>query len=66
MSRIEQIEAGVKSLNHEELAQFRAWFFEFDAHAWDRKIETQQETGALKNLMEEAARDFAAGKAREM
>ena len=66
MSKIEQIEAGVKSLNHEELAQFRAWFFEFDAQAWDRKIETQQEAGVLKDLMAEAARDFAAGKAREI
>lgn len=66
MGKVEQIEAGVKSLSHDELAQFRTWFFEFDADVWDRKIEAQQGSGPLERLMDEAARDFAAGKAREM
>ena len=35
MSEVEQIENRIKNLSPEELAEFRAWFAEFDAQAWD-------------------------------
>jgi len=46
----------------EELAQFRAWFLEFDWAAWDRQLEADIQAGKLDRLAQEARRDHAAGK----
>ncbi len=37
MSRIERVETEIKAMSTEELTQFRDWFAEFDAAAWDRQ-----------------------------
>ena len=34
MSRVEQIEGQVKSLNAEELKAFRDWFARYEADSW--------------------------------
>ena len=39
MGKIEDIERQVQALSSEELAQFRAWFLEFDWVAWNHQIE---------------------------
>lgn len=36
MSDVKSIEKAVESLPPAELAEFRQWFAEFDAAAWDR------------------------------
>jgi hypothetical protein len=38
MDNIENIERQIEALSAEELAQFRAWFVEFDWAAWDRQL----------------------------
>lgn len=65
MTRIE-IERAVEQLSPEELANFRRWFVEFDAAAWDAQIEADAAAGKLDALAEEALAEYRAGKAREI
>jgi hypothetical protein len=62
MSKVEKIEQQVKNLSPGELAEFRAWFVEFDWATWDRKLERDVAAGKLDALGEKALRDHAAGK----
>ena len=62
MSKIENIAQQVQALSSEELAQFRAWFLEFDWAAWDHQMERDVQAGRLDALAEKALRDYAAGK----
>jgi hypothetical protein len=65
MSKLEAIEKRVSGLSAEELAEFRQWFAEFDAAAWDRQIERDVKSGKLDTLADESLRDHAAGKSTE-
>ena len=62
MGKVESIEQQIKALSAEELAQFRAWFLEFDWALWDGQIERDAAGGKLDALAEKALRDHAAGK----
>ena len=62
MGRIEKIEQEIQALSPEELAQFRAWFLEYDWAIWDGQIERDAEAGRLDDLATGALRDHAAGK----
>ena len=62
MGKVEQIEQEVQMLSEAELAQFRAWFLEFDWVAWDRQLERDVQAGRLDDLAKQALRDHAAGK----
>ena len=62
MSKIEKIEQEIQALSPEELAQFRAWFLEYDWAIWDRQIERDAEAGRLDDLAARALRDHAAAK----
>jgi len=62
MGKIEKIEQDIQALSPEELAQFRAWFLEYDWASWDRQIERDAEAGRLDDLVSRALRDHAAGK----
>jgi hypothetical protein len=65
MSKLEALEQSVSALSAEELVEFRRWFSEFDAAAWDRQIERDVKAGKLDTLADEALRDHAAGKSTE-
>jgi hypothetical protein len=66
MSEIEQLEKTVSNLSPKDLAQFRAWFLEFDARAWDEQIETDLKAGKLDPLIAEARTEFEQGEARPL
>ena len=66
MGKIEKIEQQVQALSPEELAQFRAWFLEFDWAAWDRQIERDVRAGRLDALAEQALHDHATGKTKPL
>ena len=66
MSKIEKIEQEIQALSPEELAQFRAWFLEFDWAAWDRQLESDVQSGKLDDLADRALRDHAAGKSTSL
>ena len=61
MGKVEKIEHDVRGLSPEELAQFRAWFLEFDLAAWDRQLAADVQAGKLDTLADKALRDHAAG-----
>ena len=65
MSKLEALEKRVSGLSAEDLAEFRQWFAEFDAAAWDRQIERDVKAGKLEALADEALRAHAAGKSTE-
>ncbi len=62
MGKVEKIENEVRALSSEELADFRKWFREFDAEAWDREIEADALAGKLDALADRALSDHRAGK----
>lgn len=62
MGKVEKIEREVQALSAAELAEFRAWFLEYDWAAWDRQLEHDVQAGRLDDLAEKALRDHAAGK----
>jgi hypothetical protein len=61
MSRIERLEQEIAALSPAELAEFRAWFEEFDWAAWDEQVGRDAATGKLDALADQALRDHAAG-----
>jgi len=65
MSKLEALEKRVSGLSAEELAEFRQWFAEFDAAAWNRQIERDVKAGKLDAFADEALRAHAAGKSTE-
>jgi len=65
MSDVKAIEEAVRSLPPSGLAEFRQWFAEFDALAWDHQIADDLSTGKLDTLLAEAQADFDAGSHRK-
>ena len=66
MGDIHSIEKAVEALPPSELAEFRRWFAEFDAAAWDEQIEQDASAGKLDALAAEARTDYRSGPAREL
>jgi hypothetical protein len=63
---LESIETRIKELSSEELTEFREWFMEFDAEAWDRQFEVDVKAGKLDSLADRALRDHAAGRSTKL
>ena len=61
MGNVKSIAKAVESLPPSELAEFRRWFAEFDAAAWDRQIEQDAASGKLVALAAEALADYRIG-----
>lgn len=62
MTTVAEITGAVKRLPKRELARFRKWFAEYDAAAWDRRLESDADAGRLDALVREAQRDHRAGR----
>ncbi len=66
MTKVESVEKKIKGFSPNELAEFRRWYANFDADAWDEQIEADAASGKLDALAEEALAEYKAGKAREI
>jgi hypothetical protein len=66
MGTVPEIEAAVRNLSPTELSNFRKWFQEFDAEAWDRQLEQDVKAGRLDSLAEEALKDLREGRCTEL
>lgn len=66
MTTVEDIEEAVEKLPPDKLAKFRAWFEEFEAKRFDRKIEQDSRSGKLDKLAEQALREHRDGRTREL
>ncbi len=64
MRNAKSIEKAVEALPPSELEEFRRWFAEFDAAAWDKQIEQDAVAGKLDRLAAEALDDFHRGSFR--
>jgi hypothetical protein len=66
MSTVQEIEKAVRQLTSSDLAEFRAWFAEFDTELWDRQFEQDVKEGRLDQLAEEALRDLREGRSTDL
>ncbi|CAN5400343.1 hypothetical protein BH09GEM1_BH09GEM1_28200 [soil metagenome] len=66
MSKIEQLEHEVETLSAPELSEFRRWFLDFDAAAWDDQFTADAQAGKLDVLAEAALRQHRSGQSRAL
>lgn len=66
MTRIEEIENAIASLQMEEYRQFRGWFLERDWAQWDKQIEADSGSGKLDFLIKEAKEEKNRGDLRDL
>ena len=61
MTTIQEIETAISNLPPKKLEEFRAWYEEFDAAAWDRQFEKDAASGKLDEIAEKAIQDYKKG-----
>ena len=66
MRKVEEIEDQIRTLSDSELAEFRRWYEEFDAQAWDEQFEADVRAGKLDALGEVARRAHKEGKSTKL
>ena len=66
MRSVEEIEKVVAKLSPEDLAEFRAWFTEYDAELWDRQFEKDASEGKLDRFAAEALEEHRRGETRDL
>ena len=66
MSEVEELELRIRNLPSERLAELRDWFYRFDDEAWDQQIQADYRAGKFANLIDQARKELADGKAREL
>ena len=59
---IKEIESAITQLPPSELAELAKWFEEFQAQAWDERLEQDFKAGRLDSLLKEAEQDFEQGR----
>ncbi len=64
--QVELLEQQVTELDDASLAQFRAWFMEFDQTRWDKQIEADSNAGKLDFLINAALAEHHAGTTRDL
>ena len=66
MRKVEEVEDQVRKLSGAELAEFRKWYAEFDAQAWDRQFEADVKAGKLDAMAEAARKAHREGKSTKL
>jgi hypothetical protein len=66
MRKLEEIEEQIRNLSGTDLVEFRKWYSEFDAQAWDRQFEADVKAGKLDALAEAARRAHGEGKSTKL
>ena len=59
---IREIESAIAKLPPAEVAKLAEWFYEFQAQVWDGQIAADVQAGRLDALLEQAEREFEAGR----
>ncbi len=62
MTTVAEIQAAVQALAERDFEAFSSWFEQYEEERWDRQIERDQKSPALRSLIEKARADFEAGK----
>lgn len=63
---VKDIEKAITQLPEDQLRQFRAWFEEFDADAWNQQIEGDAASGKLDAIANTAIADHKAGNSKKL
>jgi len=58
---VTEIEAAIRTLPKEDLAQFNHWYQEFLEEQWDEQIRQDVQAGKLNFLVDEAKKERDAG-----
>ena len=66
MTTVREIENAAAHLPDSDLGEFRAWFAQFDAEAWDREFEEDAQSGKLDQLADKALADLAQGRCSDL
>jgi len=61
---VQEIEAAITKLDPEDLAEFAAWFEEYQAQAWDEQIARDVRAGRFEPLIQRAREQLRAGQCR--
>lgn len=59
---VKEIEQAIVRLSASDVAKLSEWFAEFEAEFWDKQLAQDQQNGRLDKLLDEAEREFAAGR----
>jgi hypothetical protein len=59
MTTIREIRQAIEKLPTEKLAEFRAWYWAFDAAQWDKQFDGDVRSGRLNALADQALVDLA-------
>ena len=65
-NQLKEIETAISQLSPQDLTEFRRWFAEFDAEAWDQQFETDVTTGKLDELAEKALKHLREGNCTDL
>lgn len=63
---VKDIEKAVAALPRDQLVEFRAWYEQFDADAWDKQINNDAASGKLDRLADAALAEHKAGKSTRL
>jgi hypothetical protein len=64
--QIQEVKRIIAGLAPNEMTEFRAWFADYDAEAWDKQFEEDVKAGRLDNMSQKAINDFRKGNCREL
>lgn len=65
-NQLKKIEKAVSQLSEQDLSEFRRWFAQFDAEAWDQQFEQDVTTGKLDELAEKALKHLREGNCTDL
>ena len=65
-NQLKEIEKAISQLSPQDLVEFRHWFAEFDAEAWDQQFERDVTTGKLDKLAEKALKHLREGNCTDL
>ena len=61
MTKIELLEKQIADLDYDSFAKLREWFIKFDQAIWDKKLESDSNSGKLDFLINAALAEHQAG-----
>jgi hypothetical protein len=66
MIQVETLEQHIAELDDDSFSKLREWFLEFDQARWDKKIETDSNSGKLDFLINAALAEHQAGQTENL
>ena len=65
-NQLKEIEQAISQLSPQEYREFRRWFAEFDAEAWDKQFETDVMSGKREGFAHKALKHLQEGNCTDL